>query len=547
MPRHTIHRGHIIDVDAQRVFPGEVDVRDGVISAVRALDHVPDEAGFICPGFIDAHVHIESSMLPPAEFARIAVAHGTVATVSDPHEIANVLGIDGVRAMQEMASQTPCKIHLGIPSCVPATRFETAGATLDASDIEELCKDPSLIYLAEMMNFPGVVHRDPEVMAKLAIAKRHNKKIDGHAPGLRGDALHAYVAAGISTDHECTGIEEAREKQSLGQKILIREGSAAKNFDALWPLLLEKPGSCMFCSDDKHPDDLIEGHINLLCARAIAKGVPLFHVLQAACLNPVGHYGLRSGLLRPGDPADFIRLANLESFQVLETWIDGECVSKAGTSLLPVTRAPIVNHFHCDPKSPADFRAHAPGPAAIVRVIEAIDGTILTGSGEMPATIENGLAMANPEIDLLKITVVNRYQNTPPAVAFLRGIGLRHGAIASSVAHDCHNIVAVGCDDHALADAVNLVIHAGGGISAVGREIHDLLALPIAGLMSDEPAESVAAGYARLTRCAHQLGSTLSAPYMTLSFLSLLVIPSLKLGDRGLFDGGKFEFTRLFT
>jgi len=543
----TLHRGQIVDLHAKRIFPGEIETRDGIITAIREIENVSASEGFLSPGFIDAHVHIESSMLPPAEFARIAVTHGTVGTVSDPHEIANVLGIDGVRAMQDMATHTPCKIHFGIPSCVPATHFETAGAILDSAAIEELCQDPQLIYLAEMMNFPGVVHHDPEVIAKLEIAKRHGKKIDGHAPGLSGEALQTYVAAGITTDHECTSIHEAREKLTLGQKILIREGSAAKNFDALWPLLLENPESCMFCSDDKHPDDLIEGHINQLCARATAAGAPVFDVLRAACLNPVEHYGLRCGLLRVGDPADFIRLANLESFDVIETWIDGTCVAKNGASQLPVTRAPKVNHFNCHPKSEENFAVPAPRESALIRVIEAIDGSIVTGSCELPARIENGHAIADPDRDLLKITVVNRYQDAPPAVAFVRGIGLKHGAIASSVAHDCHNIVAVGCDDASLATAVNLIIQARGGISAVGKNGNDLLPLPIAGLMSDEPAEDVANGYARLTQKAHQLGSTLHAPYMTLSFLALLVIPTLKLGDRGLFDGTQFEFTPLFV
>jgi len=543
----TIHRGRIVDLHAREIYPGEIEVNECIITAIRKVADVPDSAGFLCPGFIDAHVHIESSMLPPAEFARLAVAHGTVGTVSDPHEIANVLGVDGVRAMQRMAVDTPCKIHFGIPSCVPATGFETAGATIDSSAVEDLCQDASLIYLAEMMNFPGVVHGDPEVMAKLEIARRLGKKIDGHAPGLRGDGLRAYVNAGITTDHECTGIDEAREKLALGQKILIREGSAAKNFDELWPLLLENPESCMFCSDDKHPDDLIVGHINQLCARAVAAGVPVFHVLRAACIHPVEHYGLRCGTLRPGDAADFIRLANLESFQVLETWIDGVCVAKDGMSMLPVTRAPHINRFHCLPKTAAVFAVPAPAGSPNVRVIEAIDGSILTGSSEMHASVENGFAIADPARDLLKIAVVNRYQDAPPAVAFVCGVGLKCGAIASSVAHDCHNIVAVGCDDDALAQAVNLVVAARGGISATGEGKDDLLALPIAGLMSDEPAEDVAAGYARLTCRAHELGSTLHAPYMTLSFLALLVIPTLKLSDLGLFDGEHFKFTDRFV
>ena len=538
------HRGRIVDPVAGRIFPGVVLVSGGRIERV-AEDASVEEATFLCPGFIDAHVHIESSMLAPAEFARIAVAHGTVGTVSDPHEIANVLGVEGVRYMQRECARTPLKIHLGIPSCVPATRFETAGAELGPREIAELCRDPSLIYLSEMMNFPGVVSGDPEVMEKLAAARRFGKRIDGHAPGLRGEALKKYAAAGIETDHECFTIGEAREKLSLGMKILIREGSAARNFGELWPLLNEHPESCMLCSDDKHPDELLEGHINQLCARAVANGVPALNALRAASTNPVLHYGLRCGILRPGDPADFIRLENLESFRVLETWIDGECAARGGKSLLPKTRAPRANKFHAAPKQPADFRI--PAGTGRVRTIEAIDGQIVTGSGEAEPKVECGFAVADPSRDLLKIAVVNRYANVPPAVAFVRGAGLKHGAIASSVAHDCHNIVAVGADDESLARAVNLVIENTGGISVSGPGVSDALPLPIAGLMSDGYAEDAAAAYSRLTLAAKSLGSPLQAPFMTRSFLALLVIPELKLSDKGLFDGQTFSFTPVFT
>ena len=540
----TRHCGQVVNIPTGRIFPGAVIVREGRILAV-VEDPTVTEAGYLCPGFVDAHVHIESSMLTPPEFARIAVTHGTTGTVSDPHEIANVLGIEGVRYMQREAARTPLKIHLGIPSCVPATGFETAGATIGPEAIETLCRDPSLIYLSEMMNFPGVVNRDPEVMEKLALAKRHGKHIDGHAPGLRGDTLRAYVEAGIETDHECFLIDEAREKQALGQKILIREGSAAKNFEPLWPLLIEFPESCMLCSDDKHPDDLIAGHINTLCARAVAHGVPLFNVLRAACWNPVLHYGLRCGLLRPGDPADFIRLENLTDFCVAETWIDGLCVARDGIPLLPQTSSPQVNHFHTNEKSTADFRV--PATSRRIRVIQALDGQIVTAAEAADACIEMGCAVSDPAHDLLKITVIDRYRNSPPAIAFVRGIGLKSGAIASSVAHDCHNIIAVGASDAALTRAVNLVIKAQGGIAvATSEDSGQVLALPVAGLMSNAPAEHVAASYAELTREAQALGSPLNAPFMTLSFLALLVIPALKLSDQGLFDSTHFKFTPLF-
>ena len=548
-------RGQIIDIPNQRIFPGVIEIADGKIVALREDQSVTDP-GYLCPGFIDAHVHIESSMLTPTEFARIAVTHGTVGTVSDPHEIANVLGIEGVRYMQKLAAQTPCKIHFGIPSCVPATNFETAGATLGPDSIEELCRDKSLLYLSEMMNFPGVIHRDPEVMRKIEIAKQYGKRIDGHAPGLRGEDLKIYVSAGIETDHECFQIDEAREKLALGQKILIREGSAAKNFEELWPLLNEAPESCMLCSDDKHPDDLMEGHINQLCARAVAHGVPLFNVLRAACVNPVEHYGLRCGLLRPGDPADLIRLHDLVSFKVMETWIDGQLVARGGQSLLPRSKSPRVNHFHATPKVASDFALPAPAaamdPASSsplrIRVIEALDGQIITGAGEAEALLRAGQIVANPGQDILKIAVVNRYKDAPPAVALVRGVGLKSGAIASSVAHDCHNIVAIGTSDEDLARVVNLLIQNEGGIAVVGDGgFEDVLPLPVAGLMSDGYAEDAATAYARLSQAAKALGSPLHAPYMTLSFLALLVIPALKLSDLGLFDGHKFAFVPVWV
>lgn len=538
----TTHTAQLVDVYQRRIYPVAIVVEHGRIRSIRAVSEVPAEAGYILPGFVDAHVHIESSMLPPAEFGRLAVVHGTVATVSDPHEIANVLGEAGVLYMLEEARRSPMKFCLGAPSCVPATSFETAGAALDAAAVERLLQRPDISYLSEMMNFPGVLHADAQVMAKIQTAQRIGKPIDGHAPGLRNEAARRYFEVGITTDHECFGFEEGREKALLGVHILIREGSAARNFEALWPLLLEFPQQVMFCSDDKHPDDLLRGHIDRLVARAVAKGCNLFDTLRAASVNPVEHYGLPVGLLREGDPADFIRVRDLTDFRVLETYIGGECVAANGQSLLPHHSAPTLNAFAARPKRPEDFRLLVRG-TGIVRLIRVWDGQIITGSEEGRARVQDGLLMAYPEQDVLKIAVVNRYADAPPAVGFVSGFGLQRGAVASSVAHDSHNIVAVGADDASLCAAVNAVIEARGGISATdGQGNTRVLPLPIAGLMSPDNGYILAHNYASIDAWTREtLHCPLKAPFMTLSFLALPVIPALKMTDLGLFDVEQFR------
>ncbi|MCS7035995.1 MAG: adenine deaminase [Saprospiraceae bacterium] len=535
------HTAQLVDVHQRRIYPAAVVVEHGRIRSIRALAEAPAEAGYLLPGFVDAHVHIESSMLPPAEFGRLAVVHGTVATVSDPHEIANVLGEEGVLYMLEEARRSPVKFCFGAPSCVPATSFETAGAALDAAAVERLLQRPDIGYLSEMMNFPGVLHADGQVMAKIRAAQHVGKPVDGHAPGLRGEAARRYFEAGISTDHECFAFEEGREKALLGVRILIREGSAARNFEALWPLLLEFPQQVMFCSDDKHPDDLLRGHIDRLVARAVAKGCDLFDTLRAASVNPVGHYGLPVGLLREGDPADFIRVSDLTDFHVLETYIGGERVAANGQPLLPHRAAPTPNAFAAQPKRPEDFRLRARG-AGIVRLIRVWDGQIITGSEEGRARVQDGWLMAYPGQDVLKIAVVNRYADAPPAVGFVSGFGLQRGAVASSVAHDSHNIVAVSADDASLCAAVNAVIEARGGISATdGQGNTRVLPLPIAGLMSPDNGYTLARNYAALDAWTREmLHCPLRAPFMTLSFLALPVIPVLKMTDLGLFDVEQF-------
>ena len=534
-------QGKIVDIPNRRVFKGEVQVENGIIVSIEEKQH--NEETFILPGFIDAHIHIESSMLVPSEFARIAVCHGTIATVSDPHEIANVLGIEGVEFMIENGKQTPFKFNFGAPSCVPATTFETAGAEIDSEGIKQLLAKPDIKYLAEMMNYPGVIYKDQEVLDKIAWAKHYNKPVDGHAPGLRGKALEGYVSADISTDHECFTSEEAVEKLKLGMKILIREGSAAKNFEALIDLLPEHYENIMFCSDDKHPDDLLMGHINQLCTRAIGKGIDVFKVLEVACINPVKHYGLDIGLLKESEPADFIVVKDLKEFETLQTYINGQLVFDFGESKINTKPFKVLNNFNADKKAVLDFKVESFSQK--IKVIEALDGELITKECFSDANLLNGELVSDIKNDILKIVVVNRYTNEKPSVAFIKNFGLKKGAIASSVAHDSHNIIAVGVTDHDICEAVNVVINNKGGVCAYSEEQTVLVPLPVAGIMSDQDAETVGKQYAYADAYAKQLGSKLKAPFMTLSFMALLVIPALKLSDKGLFDAEKFQFTSI--
>ncbi len=536
-----IIQGNIVDILNRHIYKGEVLVENGKIISITPKSHTSEK--YILPGFIDAHIHIESSMLVPSEFAKLALSHGTVSTVSDPHEIANVLGVKGVEFMIENGKKVPLKFNFGAPSCVPATSFESAGAVIDSNDIDNMLQNPDIKYLAEMMNYPGVLFNDEEVMKKIALAKQYNKPIDGHAPGLRGEDISTYIAAGISTDHECFTYDEALEKLQKGMKIIIREGSAAKNFDALIELLPEHFESMMFCSDDKHPDDLLLGHINQLCARAVAKKIDVFKILKAACVNPVEHYKLDVGLLKQGDAADFIVVEDLIKFKVLETYIDGNLVAKEGTSLIENVNFEVLNNFNTELKTTTDFELHSGSEK--IRVIEALDGELITNEIEAKSLIVDGNLVSNTENDILKMTVVNRYKNAEPAIAFIKNFGLKQGAIASSVGHDSHNIIAVGVSDEAICKAVNLLIRNKGGICAVTNTEDKIVPLPIAGIMSDRPGKEVGIAYAELDRLAKKMGSTLRAPYMTLSFMALLVIPSLKLSDKGLFDGNSFKFTSL--
>ena len=536
-----IVQGNIVDIPNRRIYKGEIDVVNGKISSIKEVNHTIKN--YIIPGFVDAHIHIESSMLVPSEFAKIAVVHGTVATVSDPHEIANVLGVKGVEFMIDNGKKVPLKFNFGAPSCVPATSFESAGAIIDSDDIKQMMKNPDIKYLAEMMNYPGVLFDDVEVLKKIQHAKDNHKPIDGHAPGLRGDDITKYISAGISTDHECFTYDEALEKLQKGMKVIIREGSAAKNFEALIDLLPTHFENMMFCSDDKHPDDLLIGHINQLCERAIAKKMNIFDVLQVACINPVKHYNLDVGLLNVGDDADFVVVENLEKFKVLQTYINGELVAKNGESFVNEVDFEVLNNFETNVKTVSDFEFKS--SVKKIRVIEALDGELVTNEIEADSLIENGNLVSNTKNDVLKMTVVNRYKNTNPSIAFIKNFGIKEGAIASSVGHDSHNIIAVGVSDEMICKAVNLLIENKGGVCAVTETEDKIVSLPVAGIMSDKPAEEIGKAYAELDKMAKEMGSQLRAPYMSLSFMALLVIPSLKLSDKGLFNGDSFQFTSL--
>jgi adenine deaminase len=535
--------GKIVDVVNQRIYNGVIEVEQGVIVNIVSTDDV--EQQYIVPGLVDAHIHIESSMMLPSEFARYSLPCGTVACVCDPHEIANVCGIEGVEYMIENASHVPMKFVFGAPSCVPATPFETAGACLDAERVKELLHHPEVNFLAEMMNFPGVIYGDADVMAKLSAAKALNKPIDGHAPGLTGDDLSAYAMGGITTDHECMTLDEAYAKIALGIKVIIREGSAAKNFDTLLPLMNTHPEMVMFCSDDKHPDDLMKnGHIDSLVRRAVAADYNVMTVLRACSYTPVKHYNLNVGLLQKGDKADLLIVDNLTDFTIQATYLDGVMVARQGKPTferhIPFR---LINNFNAQPITAQQLVVKPHGNTLKVIVVE--DGQLYTKMGHAVPLIEHDNVVSDPSNDLLKLVVYNRYVSAPPAVAFIKNIGLKRGALASTVAHDSHNIVAVGCDDEHISLAINELIKYGGGIAAIDSSTCEVLPLPVGGLMSERDGNQIAHQYEVIDHKAKQLGSKLTAPFMTLAFMSLLVIPELKLGDKGLFDGLKFEFVPL--
>ena len=541
-------KAHIIDVLNRQCYDGAITVENGRIASIDPVAHLPKEAPYVMPGFVDAHVHIESSMLLPEEFGRVALRHGTVAAVCDPHEIANVLGVEGVEYMISNSRRSPMKMCFAAPSCVPSTPFETAGGNLGVSEIETLMQHDDIYALGEMMNSVGVVMGDETVMGKIYSAQKARKPIDGHAPLLTGDPLKKYVAAGISTDHECTTLEEAEEKLRFGMSILLRSGSAANDFMNLMPLLATHPERLMFCSDDKHPDDLLEGHINLMVRQAVSGGYPLWNILWAACVEPVKHYRLPVGLLHPGDPADFIVVDNPVDFNVMDVYLRGFSVGQEQPMHDKIKEDPWPNKFQRPPLSPEEIALTYPG--GNIRVIGATPSSIITDSLLVETNLSPDGTHVQQDIqrDILKIVVANRYNSSAPTqVAFISGFHLKRGAIASTIAHDCHNLIAVGADDRSILLAMNRLVAERGGIAVSDGENVDVLPLPVAGLMSSLPAEQVASDYQRLNRKVGELGCPFPSPFMTLSFMALPVIPHLKLTDKGLFDYSSFGFTNLFS
>jgi len=519
--------GHIVDIIGREIFPGSVEFENGVITAINRHETISQQ--YIMPGFVDAHNHIESSMLPPYEYGRTALRHGTIATISDPHEIANVCGKEGMRFMLDEAYISPIKECFAVPSCVPAASLCSSGATFDASTVAELLEDPRTCALAEMMNFPGVVNQDAECLAKIEAAHRLGKPVDGHAPSLTGESLKKYVAAGITTDHEVNNLKEAEEKISLGMKILIREGSTARNFNALHPLISRHKDMLMFCTDDLKAVDLLDGHINKLLRKCLYLGYDLFDVLQIASLNPVRHYHIPMGLLQPGDPADFIICNDLKNFSPSATYVDGVLIDN-----IPYRPAPkLLNNFKTEPISTSDIADSLEGKDSF-DVIQVIDGDLFT-----PHVVLSKENMGQAQ----KIVVINRYESKAHiGIGYIKGFDIHNGALAQSIAHDSHHIIATGSSDELIVKAVNELIRMKGGIVVTDPRKTSSLALPIAGLMSNDPIDEVATAQQQLTTHLRMLHCPLQSPIVALSFMQLTVIPELKITDQGLFDVAKFEY-----
>jgi len=530
-------KGNIVDIELSQIYFGELLVEEGVLVGKNKLGEV-GVGGFVLPGLVDSHVHIESSMLVPQEFACLALRRGVVSVVADPHEIANVCGFRGVEYMFRNADVDWFKFYFGVPSCVPATRFETSGESLGFAEVGQLMGSEEVVSLAEVMNFPGVVNGDKDLLAKIDVALRCGKVVDGHAPGLVGADLKRYVAAGVGTDHECMSVGEAKEKIDAGMMVQIREGSAARNFDNLAPLFNGDVSKLMVCNDDAHPDDLLEGYMDERLKRGVALGYDLFDLLKVFVANPVDFYGLDVGKMRVGDKADFCVVDDLRGFNVQRTYVNGQLVYD-GEVLVNPEPVEVINNFKASEVCVEDLDVELKDK---LNVIDLQDGELYTVKFQFDVSKFAG-AQNSIENDVLKLVVLNRYEEgVKPSVAYIRGFGFKTGAIASTVAHDSHNIVAVGTSDELLVKAINKVVGMKGGIVAVDTDVDEGIQLEVAGLMTRKSGVEVAQEYQKLNEIVKGFGSKLRAPYMSLSFMCLLVIPELKLSDKGLFDGTKFEF-----
>lgn len=534
--------GNIYDHQFGYFRKGSITFSEKIISIYFDENVVGDN--FILPGLIDSHVHIESSMMSPVNYANEALRHGVVAAIADPHEIANVCGLSGVEYMVKSASLSPMKIFFGAPSCVPATSFETSGSTLSSNEISILFKNNTCWHLSEVMNFPGVIAHEKDVLDKIQIARDFNKIIDGHAPGLQADLLKEYVSFGISTDHECTSIEESKEKIELGMKILLRRSSASNDFLNLMDLISSNEDDVMLCTDDCHPDDLQNGYIDEMIKDALQRDFPLKKLLKAATFNPVFHYNLPVGILNIGSFADFIVVDCLENFTVLETYINGECVYNGNTVISIDEKILPVNNFFSNKLTLNDLKV-LNDKHSLLNVIEIIPNSLLTNKLILPIDVTQQYIFSDIDNDILKIVVLNRYTKDKPSIGFIKGFGIRKGAFGSTVAHDSHNIIVVGTDDFSILSVINALQQSLGGLAFFNGNTINLLPLPVGGLMSNESCDIVSAQYKLLTDEVKSVGCTLKSPFMTLAFMSLLVIPKLKIGDRGLFDVDSFSFTEL--
>ncbi len=531
-------KGNLLNVFTGEIYPAEISFENGLIKCVKPVK--ADLKDVILPGFIDAHIHIESSMLSPSRFAEVVVPHGTTSVITDPHEIANVMGTAGIEYMIRDAASVPLKVFFTASSCVPATAFETSGAKIDAQEVDRLLYRDDMVALGEMMNFPGVLADDKEVLAKIASAKRHRKPIDGHAPLLSGEALCKYIGAGISTDHECTIKEEVVEKRKLGMKVMLRQGSSARNLKDL----ISASGD-FIVSDDKHPEDLIKGHVDLMLKEAVDYGLDSVEAVKMVTINPATHYNLNNGLIAPGRAADLVVVDDLEDLNVKKVYIQGELVARDNKTLFSVKPFKLGSSFKLSPKTSADFEVPSRNREETVRVIEVNEGQLITGESEITLKVDKYSIQPDIEDDILKIAVVERYGHNRMSNGFVKGFGLKRGAIATSVAHDSHNIIAVGTNSEDMATAVNRLVENNGGLVAASDGQFNSLKLPIAGLMSSESAEDISLKLSVLQQKVKEMGCQLDSPFMTLSFMALLVIPKLKISDMGLFDGETFEFVDL--